>query len=297
MQINKHHEVKYIGLDKIVPDKDQPRKVFDIIKLKSLKDSIKLHGIINPLSVQVFGDKYLLIDGERRYRCAVDLKLDSIPCYILEPKDNIDKLIQQFHIQEHHSGWSAIEKALAMKKISLEMGIPFANLGELLGINNSTLNSYRTFLTLYRKDLYQKEELPLRWAEGIRGIVVFLEKRYKESGKNMPIKEKEETERLLIESIKSGDLKKVRDIAKLKDAFRHEPKSYDKFLKGKVSIEELIEGSQSTKSHYVKSAMVYTGWASSYVNKSLEARGRIILTEAERKEHKGRLKTLAKLLD
>ena len=59
-----------IDVDKILPNPEQPRKAFDQAELGSLADSIRQHGLINPITVEQAGDCYILIDGERRWRAA-----------------------------------------------------------------------------------------------------------------------------------------------------------------------------------------------------------------------------------
>jgi ParB family transcriptional regulator, chromosome partitioning protein len=59
-----------ISIDKILPNPEQPRSGLDQDELETLADSIKQHGLINPIAVEEAGDSYILIDGERRWRAA-----------------------------------------------------------------------------------------------------------------------------------------------------------------------------------------------------------------------------------
>ena len=72
-----------VEIDKVEPNKLQPRKNFDEDKLQDLAENIKIHGIINPLLVQDRGSYYELIGGERRWRAARIAGLKKVPVIIM----------------------------------------------------------------------------------------------------------------------------------------------------------------------------------------------------------------------
>ena len=67
-----------LNINQVEPNPNQPRKRFNEDKLQELADSIKVHGIIQPLVVQKEGDRYIIIAGERRWRAARMLGLDEV---------------------------------------------------------------------------------------------------------------------------------------------------------------------------------------------------------------------------
>lgn len=75
-------EILQISTSKIVPNPNQPRKFFAEEGILRLADSIKQHGIIQPLVVRQNGDYYELIAGERRLRAALELNMPTVPCII-----------------------------------------------------------------------------------------------------------------------------------------------------------------------------------------------------------------------
>jgi ParB family transcriptional regulator, chromosome partitioning protein len=77
-----------LKLSQIKLPPSQPRKYFDPDALEQLKESIKIHGILQPLLVRPFNGNYELIAGERRYRAAQELGLTEIPVHIRELSDN-----------------------------------------------------------------------------------------------------------------------------------------------------------------------------------------------------------------
>lgn len=91
--IESEHFNSELPIKNIIPNKNQPRKVFNLKKLNSLIDSIKEKGIIQPLTVRDIGnDTFEIIAGERRYRAAKQINLASVPAYILNIKDDFEMM-------------------------------------------------------------------------------------------------------------------------------------------------------------------------------------------------------------
>ena len=76
------NEVVYLHLDDIIPNRFQPRQVFDEKALKELAVSIKEHGVIQPIIVRNIGNKYEIIAGERRYKASAMAGLTKIPAIV-----------------------------------------------------------------------------------------------------------------------------------------------------------------------------------------------------------------------
>ena len=81
-----------LPINNIVPNKNQPRKIFDEQQLNSLIESIKEKGIIQPISVRKNNGSFEIIAGERRFRAAKTIKLTTIPAYILKINDNFEMM-------------------------------------------------------------------------------------------------------------------------------------------------------------------------------------------------------------
>ena len=75
-------EVVDLYLDDIIPNRFQPREVFNEQALRELADSIRAHGVIQPIIVRKIGDKYEIIAGERRYKASAMAGLTKIPAII-----------------------------------------------------------------------------------------------------------------------------------------------------------------------------------------------------------------------
>lgn len=76
-----------VDISKVEPDKNQPRQRFDEDELEALADSIKQHGVIDPLLVQDKGEYYEIVGGERRWRASKMAGLKKVPVYVREYSD------------------------------------------------------------------------------------------------------------------------------------------------------------------------------------------------------------------
>src|SRR5574344_1086659 len=86
--MNMESQVLQVNLDDIIPNRFQPRIAFDEQGLKELSDSIREHGIIQPLVLRKLGNKYEIIAGERRYKAATMAGLVTVPAVISNIDDN-----------------------------------------------------------------------------------------------------------------------------------------------------------------------------------------------------------------
>ena len=83
-KLKREEKIHSIPVNKIIPNPNQPRKVFDETALKELADSIERHGVIMPIIVNRSGDRYMIIAGERRYRASKIAGKTSIPAIVKE---------------------------------------------------------------------------------------------------------------------------------------------------------------------------------------------------------------------
>lgn len=123
-----------IAVEDIIPNRFQPRLVFDDASLKDLAASIKTHGIIQPLVLRRLGDKYEIIAGERRYRAAMIAGLTSVPAVLAKIDDKtsaevaISENVQRKELNplEEAKSYDALLKVGYMTKemLAQKMGIP-----------------------------------------------------------------------------------------------------------------------------------------------------------------------------
>lgn len=85
--------IKYIDINDIKPNTNQPRKIFDEDKLDDLAASIEAHGLIQPLVLRKSGAGYEIVAGERRWRAARKVGIREIPCIVRELSDEENMLL------------------------------------------------------------------------------------------------------------------------------------------------------------------------------------------------------------
>ncbi len=120
--------LKRLKPGEIARSEDNPRRLFDPEPLKDLKDNIRIHGVLVPITVyQLKGqDKYRILDGERRHKCCVELEAEGIslkiPANIVEPPDKLARLLYMFSIHNFREAWEMMPVALALKLVIQELG-------------------------------------------------------------------------------------------------------------------------------------------------------------------------------
>ncbi|WP_240338054.1 ParB/RepB/Spo0J family partition protein [Gelidibacter japonicus] len=81
-------QIQYLDIGKIKPDPEQPRKTFDEKLLSQLSESIKSHGVLQPITVRKSGRDFIIVMGERRYRATMLAKKKTIPCIVRTYENN-----------------------------------------------------------------------------------------------------------------------------------------------------------------------------------------------------------------
>ena len=140
-------KVVELPIDDILPNRYQPRIKFDGDAIYELSESIKAHGVFQPILVRPIGDKYEIIAGERRYKASVLAGRTTIPAIImsLNDKDTVEIALLE-NVQR--SSLTPIEEAISYKKI-LDMGyITQEDLAHKLGKNQSTIANKLRLLNL-----------------------------------------------------------------------------------------------------------------------------------------------------
>ena len=140
-------QIQILNIDDILPNRFQPRIKFNEQAINELAESIKLHGVIQPIVVRKISDKYEIIAGERRYKASILAGKTTIPAIItsLDDKNSAEvALIENVQRQD----LTPIEEAISYKKI-LDMGyISQEALGEKLGKKQSTIANKLRLLNL-----------------------------------------------------------------------------------------------------------------------------------------------------
>ncbi len=126
----------------------QPRQHFDQEALKELSESIKVHGIIQPITVRKLArNQYQLISGERRFQASKLAGLKSIPAYVRSANDQ--QMLEMALIENiQRENLNPIEISLSYQRLISECNLKQEELGERVGKNRSTVTNYLRLLKL-----------------------------------------------------------------------------------------------------------------------------------------------------
>lgn len=131
-------EIRNIPVARIVPNPYQPRTVFDDDKIDELCETIKVHGVIQPIVVRERGGAFEIIAGERRWRAVTRLGMEKIPAII---KDFNNEQAASIALIENlqREGLTPIEEAIAYQKLIDIHGLTQESLASRLGKGQSTI--------------------------------------------------------------------------------------------------------------------------------------------------------------
>lgn len=137
-----------ISLDQIQVNPFQPRTDFDRTALEELSESIKVQGIIQPITVRKLNEnEFQLIAGERRYQASKIANLKTIPAYVRTADDQ--QMLEMALIENiQRENLNAMEIALSYQRLLSECDLKQEELGDRVGKNRTTVNNYLRLLKL-----------------------------------------------------------------------------------------------------------------------------------------------------
>lgn len=144
---NVEMEFRMLPLDRVYPNPNQPRKIFDKQALDELAQSIRENGVLQPVLVRKIGDRYQIVSGERRYRASKLAGARTIPAVIRkldEEQTLLAGLIENIQRQD----LNPIEEAKTLKDILLNYGLTHDQLAEKIGRSRSALTNRLRLLQL-----------------------------------------------------------------------------------------------------------------------------------------------------
>ncbi len=160
-----------LNLDKIGHNPWQPRKRFDDDELSQLSDSIKTHGVLQPLVVRKTGEGFQLIAGERRLRAAQAAGLKDVPVHIVEFND---QQVYEAALVENiqRSDLNAIEKAQGFKDYMERFKVSAEAMGGKLGLDRTTISNLLGLLNLPAEvqDAVRLNQISMAHAKVLKGV-------------------------------------------------------------------------------------------------------------------------------
>lgn len=136
-------ELVEVGVDEVIRDESQPRKVFGKDGLLELAESIKKHGILQPIVVVREGEKYKIVAGERRWRAAQLAELKTVPV-IVRTLDDQSRLEMAIVENAQREDLNPIELATAYAKLKTQFNLTNEEIGQRVGKSaGSVINTMR----------------------------------------------------------------------------------------------------------------------------------------------------------
>lgn len=164
-------ELQELSISDVVPNDANPRLDFPQDELDRLAGSIDQEGVLVPIVVYPRGGKFVLVDGERRYRCARDLGHPRIPALITTERNEREVLQQMFNIHLIREPWRDIPTAKALQRLADEIKASEkrepndAELRDLTGLSTERVRQLRYVVTLPDEwqDYIREETIPLNF--------------------------------------------------------------------------------------------------------------------------------------
>lgn len=165
------YTVNDVEMEVIKPRPDQPRQNFEEESLLELAESIKQHGVLQPILLRPMGGIYQIVAGERRWRAAKMAELSVIPAVI---KEMTDAQAAEISLVENlqRKDLSAVEEARALQKLSEEFGYTQEQLSIRLGKSRSHIANTIRLLNLPQKilDMVEKGMISAGHARALVGL-------------------------------------------------------------------------------------------------------------------------------
>lgn len=139
--------VQNIAIKEIKPNPYQPRKIFDAKAINELRDSIKIHGVLQPIILRNTDKGYEIVVGERRYRAAKEAKLKEIPAVV---RDLTEEEMMELSVIENlqREDLSPLEEAESYQFLMKKLGLTQAKLAERVGKSRPYIANFVRLLTL-----------------------------------------------------------------------------------------------------------------------------------------------------
>ena len=169
--------LRSLPISKVEPNERQPRESFDGEKLEALAESIRSHGIIQPITVRrLEGDRYQIIAGERRWRAARMAGLKELPAKIVEANDR-EAMALALVENLQREDLNPVEQARGLRRLLEEYGCTQESAAELVGCSRPALTNALRLLALPEPVLAMLEDGRLSAGHGRALLALGEEKR------------------------------------------------------------------------------------------------------------------------
>ena len=142
-----NERVQKLLIQDIIPNPEQPRREFDQAALDEMADSIKQHGVIQPIIVVRHKNQYRIVAGERRWRAARQVKLNNIPA-IVRSMQELEEIELSLIENIQRVDLSPLEQALSVYKLQQQFNLGLDEIAKKLGKAPSTISNLMRLLQL-----------------------------------------------------------------------------------------------------------------------------------------------------
>lgn len=189
--------VRKVNINLIKPNRDQPRKYFDEERIQILSESIKEHGVLQPIILKTVDNGYEIVAGERRWRASRLAGLKEIPAVVKDLED--DQLVQISLIENlQREDLNQIEEALAYNSLIEEYGYTQDKVSKVVGKSRSHIANIIRLLALPEDIKHQiaKDEISGGHGRAMAAI-------------NDPVLQRKLTERIIKENLSVREIEKI----------------------------------------------------------------------------------------
>jgi ParB family transcriptional regulator, chromosome partitioning protein len=161
--------IRLLSPEKIDRNPENPRLIFHQDELEALQESIRQQGILVPLTIYRDGGEYFLIDGERRWRCALKLGMSAVPVIVQPKPDRMQNLMMMFAIHHRRNDWDPLptaQKLQILEELFTERQgrrPTESELAEVASLTRGEVRRLKKLLALpqsYRDELFEELKKP-----------------------------------------------------------------------------------------------------------------------------------------
>lgn len=249
--VSESEKINQISISQLQTNPYQPRKIFDEAALQELSESIKEHGILQPIVVRKVGNQFELVVGERRFRAAKLAKMKEVPAIV---KDLNDQQMMELAILENlqREDLTPIEEAEAYQKLMETLSLTQEQLAFRLGKSRPHIANHVRLLALPEpvRQMISDKKLTMghgRTLLGLRAKKLILETAEKVVKENMNVRQLENLVQRLNEDVPRETNEKKKDLfieekqSELRDRFGTNVQIKKSKNKGKIEIEFFSE--------------------------------------------------------
>jgi ParB/RepB/Spo0J family partition protein len=277
-------ELRDIPVDLIDRNAENPRLIFRSGELEELLRSIQEYGVQVPISVYKEGKRFVLIDGERRWRCSLKLNKKTIPALVQEKPSSLSNLLLMFNIHSLREQWDLLTIAAKIPRVTdlladeLGRKPTEADLSDKTGLSRSTLRRCKLLIELpehYREEMLAELQRPKPQQKLTEDFFIEMERALTTVSRAMPglIGNRDKVRKILISKYRDGIIKNRTDfryLAKIARAGR---------VEADVSRAEKVLKRVFTENHYSLKEAYEQSVSFAYTERELVTRIRGLLEQ------------------